>query len=132
MTTDFWEGAEIISVYTRADAIEDGTLVDVSEVAREAGFKYPVALTRTAWCELVEWDAEHGAHQDESGRLWDVLWMARHFIGAARDSSVVKCEVYRVPNTAKATQPRLAAFVAHCGPGDNAEPVITMMLPGED
>ena len=30
----------LISVYTRAQAIEDGVLVDVSTVAREANFKY--------------------------------------------------------------------------------------------
>ena len=35
--------APVISAYTRAQAIEDGILVDVSETAREAGFKIPVA-----------------------------------------------------------------------------------------
>ena len=39
----------VISVYTRAQAIGDGILVDVSETAREAGFKIPVAVTRTVW-----------------------------------------------------------------------------------
>ena len=34
---------EIIYAYTRAQAIEDGVLADVSEVAKEAGFRYPVA-----------------------------------------------------------------------------------------
>jgi hypothetical protein len=27
----FWEGAEVISVYTRAQAIEDGVLVDMTQ-----------------------------------------------------------------------------------------------------
>ena len=45
---------EPISIYTRAQAIEDGVLVDVSESAREAGFKFPVAVTRTVWdCYVV-------------------------------------------------------------------------------
>ena len=43
----------VISVYTRAQAIEDGILVDVSETAREAGFRIPVAITRTVWSRLV-------------------------------------------------------------------------------
>ncbi len=30
---------EVISTYTRAQAIQDGVLVDVSAMAREAGFK---------------------------------------------------------------------------------------------
>ena len=37
----------VLSVYTRAQAIEDGFLVDVSETAREAGFRIPVAVTRS-------------------------------------------------------------------------------------
>ncbi len=39
----------VLSAYTRAQAIEDGILVDVSETAREAGFTIPVAVTRTVW-----------------------------------------------------------------------------------
>ncbi len=38
-----------ISAYSRAQAIEDGILVDVSDTAREAGFNIPVAITRTVW-----------------------------------------------------------------------------------
>ena len=44
---------EVISAYTRAQAIEDGILVDVSETAREAGIRYPVALTRAVWESCV-------------------------------------------------------------------------------
>jgi uncharacterized protein YunC (DUF1805 family) len=36
---------EVIHAYTRAQAIEDGTLVDVTETAKEAGIKYPTAVT---------------------------------------------------------------------------------------
>lgn len=49
---------EAISTYTRAQAIEDGVLVDVSEIAKEAGFKFPVAVTRAAWADCVEWSDE--------------------------------------------------------------------------
>jgi hypothetical protein len=44
-----FENAEIISRYSRADAIRDGVLIDVSAVAREAGIRYPVALTCAVW-----------------------------------------------------------------------------------
>jgi hypothetical protein len=33
----FWDDAEVIYAYTRAQALEDGVLVDVSEMAKEAG-----------------------------------------------------------------------------------------------
>jgi len=63
-------------VYTRAQAIDDGVLVDVTETAAEAGFKVPVALSAALWAEAVAWDESRGALQDEKGRLWDCLWMA--------------------------------------------------------
>lgn len=46
-----WDDAEIIASYTRAQAINDGALVDVSPISTEAGFKVPVALT-SAWLRL--------------------------------------------------------------------------------
>ena len=35
----------VIHVYTRAQAIADGVLIDATELAREAGFRFPVALS---------------------------------------------------------------------------------------
>jgi hypothetical protein len=44
---------DLIHRYTRADALRDGVLVDVSAVAREAGVRDPVASTRAAWERCV-------------------------------------------------------------------------------
>jgi hypothetical protein len=44
---------EIISSYSRAQAIEDGVLVDVSDTSREAGISFPVAMTRAVWDQYV-------------------------------------------------------------------------------
>jgi hypothetical protein len=44
-----FENADLILRYTRADALRDGVLIDATAVAREAGIRYPVALTRAAW-----------------------------------------------------------------------------------
>ena len=41
-----FENVDLVHRYTRADALRDGVLIDVSAVAREAGIRYPVALTR--------------------------------------------------------------------------------------
>ena len=43
-TTDDIFG-EVIYSYTRAQAIEDGVLADASKMAREAGFRIPVAIS---------------------------------------------------------------------------------------
>ena len=72
----FWDDAEVISSYSRAQAIEDGVLVDVSSVAKEAGIKFPVAMTATVWGKYVG-VPEGVGWQDESGRLWDIVWMFR-------------------------------------------------------
>ncbi|WP_425522513.1 DUF6573 family protein, partial [Xanthomonas vasicola] len=36
-----FSASDIIHIHTRADLLEDGDLVDVSTLAREAGFKVP-------------------------------------------------------------------------------------------
>ena len=80
----------LISAYTRAQAIEDGILVDISETAREAGFRIPVAVTRSVWDRLVALPDGYRGFQDERGRLWDVLWMARRYALRASDSDRVR------------------------------------------
>ena len=67
---------ERISVYTRADAIADGQLVDVTEWASEVGFTAPVVFTRHLW-SVVDVDSKKGyrGYQDTRGRAHDVLWM---------------------------------------------------------
>lgn len=126
---------ELIYSYTRQQAIEDGYLIDVSELAVEAGFRVPVAVTRAAWADCVEWsevDSRRQTYQDEAGRLWDVLWMA---MSAARRGAGVQrlvFQLYRVPRGGHGVRPRLVKLVAHIGPGDDGDPVITILLPGED
>jgi Family of unknown function (DUF6573) len=124
-----FEQADIIHRYTRADAIADGTLIDASSLAREAGIKFPVALTAAAWAKCVA--VPPGvACQDEAGRLWDVLWL----LGcASRNQSGPEVRfAVRVRNTNRAGMPPLVQLKALCGPGDQGEPVITVMLPEED
>lgn len=125
---------EPISTYTRAQALDDGVLVDVSELAKEAGFLFPVALTRAAWGDCVEWceaDSKRQTYQDEQGRLWDVLWMAS--VAARRNGgSELRFQLYRVPRGGRGVRPRLVVLQMHCGPGDEGEPIITISMVGED
>ena len=43
----------VIFSYTRAQAIADGVLIDATELAKEAGFRIPVAVTAGVWAECV-------------------------------------------------------------------------------
>lgn len=47
---------EPIFIYTRAQAIADGMLVDVTEIARKHGYKCDTALTRAVFSQFVEVD----------------------------------------------------------------------------
>ena len=47
---------EVIFTYTRAQAIEDGVLVDVTKEAKEYGFRFPVAVTNRLWEDCISWD----------------------------------------------------------------------------
>lgn len=126
-----FSGAEVISAYTRAQALADGVLIDASTLAREAGFRVPVALTAAVWADCVAWDAaSEPAPQDETGRLWDVLVMAAHAARFNRDDARAPFQLMRIPS--RGTRAGLVDLVAHIGPGDDGEPVITIMQPMED
>ncbi|WP_043304688.1 DUF6573 family protein [Burkholderia pseudomallei] len=126
---------EPIHVYTRAQAIEDGALIDVSQVAHEAGFRLPVALTTAVWADCVAWDdtdSQRQLAQDEAGRLWDVIWMAWLAARRARESQRIAFQVYRVPRGGRGIRARLTTLHMCIGLGDNAAPVITILMPNED
>jgi len=128
----FW--GPIISSYSRAQALEDGVLVAVPQtMAEEAGFRLPVTLTANAWAACVALPPEGDRHgQDEDGRLWDVLWLAgftarqrRHRDQSRANFSVSVYDVER-------EQAIVTELVVVAGPGDEGEPVITIMRPNED
>jgi hypothetical protein len=125
-----FDDAEVIHAYTRADALRDGVLIDVPAAAREAGFRWPVALTCAAWEQCVS--VPPGvACQDEAGRLWDVLWMLRCAV-ARQDRGCVVPFALHVRNDNREGAPPLVRLKAMSGLGDDGAPVITVMLPDED
>ena len=127
---------DVISTYTRAQAIEDGVLIDAGNIAQEAGFQWPVAVTSAAWADCVAWsedDSDKQVHQDESGRLWDVLFMASHAVRTRSGSGDrLLFQLYRVSRDGRSTQAELTTLKLIVGLGDQGEPVITVLLPDED
>jgi hypothetical protein len=104
-------------------------LIDVSATAQEAGIRYPVALTRAAWerCVVV---LPGVLCQDEAGRLWDVVWLLACASRSGGTGPEVRFGV-QARNDNRERTPPLVRLKAVCGPGDNGEPVITVMMPGE-
>lgn len=128
---EFFQSADLIYSYTRGEALADGVLVDVTETAREAGFKYPVAVSAAVWAEIICPDENSRAiGQSEAGRLWDVLWMLKYAIKQARGPvDTLAYDLLVVRNGAQATPVTLKAV---CGPNDDGSPCLTIMLPEED
>ena len=122
---------KVIHTYTRKQAIEDGVLVDVSMMAREAGFKVPVAVTHAVWCDYVEPTEElRNIGQSEQGRLWDIMWML--FLKARHCSGDTVRFALSVRFGTEEEDVQRVVLKAVIGPGDEGEPVITIMLPHED
>jgi hypothetical protein len=128
-----------IYVYTRAQAIEDGALVDVSAVALRL-FKFPVALSENLHADIAEIPEEVQGIDDYDVRLWDVLWMAHTAIHVARDGRTSdeiqtiseSALIYTLALPTTGTQNRMYRVKLVCGPGDDMEPVLTLMRPDED
>lgn len=137
-----------ISEYSRAQAIADGVLVDISQADGCKGkFKFPVAMTRGAWAATVEAGGTYRADGDEfetldlpggqdvAGRLHDVCWMLLQAIlrdrrKAGGPSDRVTFSVL-VDERGNGRHHKVDLY-SICGPGDDGEPVITIMLPTED
>ena len=135
-----FDGAPIVHRYTRAQAIADGSLVDVSDAAREAGLRLPTALTKAVWNDCVEWTEQDKKKsrsiggQDERGRLWDVLSMARFNLAVRKNTPITEELLYsirRLPRPGRGRRQRVVLKLTITG-GDNGEPVITILEPNED
>lgn len=121
----------VISSYTRADALADGTLHDLTDLAKEAGFLKPVHIAAYAWADAVSWPYNSGL-QDETGRAWDVLTTAMHAIRTAvrqrRDTAIVEFTILRITDP-EATEPTPTQLAIEIGPGDHGEPIFTITAP---
>jgi hypothetical protein len=125
---------DVIYAYTRAQALADGALIDVTEDAKESGIKYPTAVTESLWNGYIDPNERlKSMGQSARGRLWDVLLL---FSFAARSSQKGCNELlYKVNflmDEGGKYQQETVEIKAVCGPGDDGAPVITLMLPNED
>jgi hypothetical protein len=128
----------VIHSVSRTELIECGDLVDVTASAREVGLRFPMALSRAVMADCVTWgEAQRcrkpDALQDETGRLFDVLHMA--YVAARRNPGASDClhfQVCRVPVSGPEINPCEVTLKLCIGPGDQAEPVLTVLMPDED
>ncbi len=119
---------DFIFKYTRAEAIADGVLYDVSTLAKEAGYKVPVAVTASVWGALNDIPEESG--QDLTGRLWDLLIVLLAEIRSLTESTdLIR---YRIVLDRTTTYQKFYKLKALSHGGDDGEHVLTIMQPEED
>ena len=122
----------VIYAYTRSQALADNCLVDVTEIAKEVGFKLPVAITEALHNRLIPSKADADLGQDYNGRLWDVLWVAALTIKLAdpgTDTVTFTIALQEAGAKSGRLQNADLRLRAVCGPGDDGEPVITIGFP---
>ena len=135
---------ELIYAYTTKQAVEDGMLVLIPAVtSKEAGITFPVYLSQAVWSKYVQVPETLEGEQDESGRLWDILWMFRN---AARKISGSYLEfkfICRLPDlddwesNEKMFENRLQRMVTlksicQAQDFDDPSPAIFILKPNED
>ncbi len=82
---------DLIYAYTRSQALADCVLVDVSTMAKEAGFRFPTAITADLHARITPNEYEKALGQSYEGRLWDVVFLASF---AARQSGLAdRCKL---------------------------------------
>lgn len=121
----------VIFSYTRAQALADGVLIDVTDEAKAHGFKVPVAVTDHLYHGYVEMvSGLESQGQSTAGRLHDLLSLAMF---AARTSKGTDRVTFKVDFLMNPNRKETVEVIAHIGPGDDgAIPVLTLMLPGDD
>jgi len=114
---------EVIYSYSRAQAIEDGVLVDLTqfETIRQH-WKLQMACTDTVWTAIENAVREHG--KDYEGILHDISTVAKVAIrnGHGTDTILFTVIIGIAHKNLK----------LHIGSGDTGAPVLTLMLPNED
>jgi excisionase family DNA binding protein len=109
----------------RQDAIDDGDLIEITRMGRDMGIIYPLAVSARAAQSMVPFT--NIPQETVTENLWDTLH-------AFREKALTTTEEefeFQVSLYQNGLVPTLT-FKAAVSPGDDGEPVITIMLPDED
>lgn len=113
---------DLIYSYTRSQALADGVLVDLSERAHSCSIRYSTACTASVWA-VIQAIPEPDRDMREVAEAVRISAVLSALLGAIRAAR----------GTDRVTFRGLGAELwAQCGPGDDGEPVITVMMQGED
>jgi hypothetical protein len=116
---------DLISSYSQSQAIEDGVLHLVPKEISRDYFRYPVILSGSLMTTIERSLEDKRFMNDYPGVMHDVLFMAQLAAKRSQGESILKTKVTITGAGSKSVYELLIV----CGPGDNAEPTITIMFP---
>lgn len=109
----------------RQDAIDDGDLIEITRMGRDLGIVFPLAVSARAAQSMVPFP--NIPQETVTENLWDTLHAFR-----ARACTTTEEEFeFQASLYQNGLVPTLT-FKAAVSPGDEGEPVITIMLPDEN
>jgi hypothetical protein len=116
---------DAIDTCSRAEAIRDGVLVDLTALFPDdtSRLKYPVARTAAVW-NLIKTSCERTG-KNPGGYVWDLCRLAK-YTGKLPDPTT------KLFKFSVACPGRARTYKIVCGPGDELGPVFTIMFPNED
>ncbi len=127
---------KLVYSYSRAQAIKDGILVDVSDMAKAIGIKWHVAVTYSVWSDFIEWtdyDRRRQGLQDTESRLWHVIFSLNWALkNSNKTDDIIFYELHILPRDGFSYAARRTRLKAVANSRNQMEPVITIMLPNED
>ncbi len=110
---------------SRQDAIDDGDLIEITRMGRDIGIIYPLAVSAQAAQSMVPFP--NIPQETVTENLWDTLHAFRDkALTTTAEEFEFQASIYL-----NGLVPTLT-FKAAVSPGDDGEPVITIMLPDED
>lgn len=123
---------DVIYSYTRAQAIEDGVLVEVTgelaKIARQH-YKYPFAMTAEVHSIIQQAVDNPKTCNDYNGVWADIIWMSRCNVLNRPNNRTI---LFSVLITGTDKEDDVYKFKLVCVPSDDASPCMTLMLPEQD
>ena len=122
----------VIYKYTRAEAIEDGVLIDqpLTGLAHQYGINFHCAMSQALYALIKPPGTGEEVTKEIEWRMWDMLTMFRDAVWYDQNKSHQLTFVFGL--TKRPGQFEEITVKAVCGPGDDETPVLTFMLPDED
>ena len=118
----------VISVYTRKQAIEDGVLINITEAARQSGFKLPFSITSNLHQKYVvpPQEVQDIPGQSEEERLARLLNQACLAAFSEKQSNHAVFGMLFLMEPEKFQNTDIWMIIDG---GDDGQPVLTLMLP---